>query len=106
MTSRIKVEIETPSLNEITTISSSGSQVVLKESLADDVDAAATAMLVLKHGACAFDIKPGAIPCQFSFLYSVVVMVVITSKKNFYLFTKLNLLQWCFLKFSFTYMFH
>lgn len=65
MTSRIKVEIETPSLNEITTISSSGSQVVLKESLADDVDAAATAMLVLKHGACAFDIKPGAIPCQF-----------------------------------------
>lgn len=58
MTSRIKVEIETPSLNEITTISSSGSQVVLKESLADDVDAAATAMLVLKHGACAFDIKP------------------------------------------------
>lgn len=39
--------------------------IFIKENLADDVDAAATAMLVLKHGACAFDITPSKLLTSF-----------------------------------------
>lgn len=51
----------TPTSNDISATSplTSHHAISIKDNLADDVDAAATAMLVLKHGACAFDIKTG-----------------------------------------------
>lgn len=49
----------TPTSNDVSATSplTSHHAISIKDNLADDVDAAATAMLVLKHGACAFDIK-------------------------------------------------
>ncbi|XP_065210217.1 forkhead box protein N3-like isoform X2 [Planococcus citri] len=49
----------TPTSNEISASSppTPHHAISIKDNLSDDIDAAATAMLVLKHGACAFDIK-------------------------------------------------
>ena len=46
----------------------------------DEVDAAATAMLVLKHGACAFDIKAGSFLFLFQRLFNIRRNYVISFK--------------------------
>lgn len=47
--------------------------VPLNEHFTDEVDEAATAMLVLKHGACAFDIKAGMYFNAFPFSHVLVI---------------------------------